>query len=121
MIWLSPSETTADVWDAVLAIDTTLTPHGEGGTLPESAVPGEFRIEPVRLGVFWNDRSIIDWVELHYQRRLRQLKTSPPEKDPKEWRGALQAHLAGLYLFLGERRHFPKFTLSRSWCRLRLT
>ncbi len=111
MLWVRRRTLAQDgeaVYEALIAVDTLATSDGTGGTLcaggPDGAgdLPNDFRVEPFRPNNFWKHEA----VERFFDRVVEKLEASGQwAQTPKteRSRGALQAHLVGLFEFLQAR------------------
>jgi hypothetical protein len=106
MLWLGRNERK---WDAVLAVDTTVSDSLNSDSLTAECVPGTYRIEPVKSALFWKNKAVVGWLDRHHRRMFGGRAAAA---RPEESLGGLQAHLAGFYSFLASLKDFPQVTFS---------
>ncbi len=105
MLWvnqrveLSGSET---MFDLVLAVDTSVTSDGRGGTFCQGDLPNDFQIEPLEPNNFWRSGPVERFVDRSVA-AIKRHSLWGQVAEAECGRGAAQVHLAGLFLFLKER------------------
>lgn len=103
MLWIGRADKD-DEFEAVLAVDTTISQEADSGSLEHSNVPSQIMLAAAPGAAFW--LGLEPYVERHYVRR-RKL-----EPDSELLRGEIQAHLAGFFSVLVASGCIPEVEIS---------